>query len=121
MKIKENEMSCINTDKNIWRKVKDDYYSPSIHVTQEGNIGINVGGHVIVMSIEKWFILGCNEKGDIMELKRNEVRIYCNVESKFLKFEKELIKLFKDNGFKCWASGYDLTNGIRDLCFEKKK
>ena len=84
MKIKENEMSCINTDKNIWRKVKDDYYSPSIHVTQEGNIGINVGGHVIVMSIEKWVILGCNEKGDIMELKRNEVRIYCNVESKFL-------------------------------------
>ena len=54
-----------------------------------------------------------------MELKRNEVKIYCNVESKFLLFEKELIKLFKDNGFKCWASGYGC--GVRDLCFEKKK
>lgn len=46
--------SCQNTDKEIWRKVKGDYYSPSIHITQEGNVGINVGGFVIVMSIEDW-------------------------------------------------------------------
>ena len=51
------ESSCINTDKEIWRKVKDDYYSPSIHVTEEGNIGINVYGQVIVMPIEDWFYL----------------------------------------------------------------
>jgi hypothetical protein len=43
-----------NTDKEIWRKVKDDYYSPSIHITETGGVGINVGGYVIIMPIEKW-------------------------------------------------------------------
>ena len=56
-----------------------------------------------------------------MILKENECRVYYKVKDKFLPFEKELKKLFKDNGFKCWASGYDTCDGIRDLCFEKKK
>lgn len=43
-----------NTDKEIWRKVEDDYYSPSIHVTESGSIGINVGGSVIVAPVEEW-------------------------------------------------------------------
>jgi hypothetical protein len=46
--------SAKNTDREIWRKVSDDYYSPSIHVTFDGRIGINVGGRVIVATIEKW-------------------------------------------------------------------
>jgi hypothetical protein len=45
-----------NTDKEIWRRKPDDYYSPSIHVTAEGGIGMNVGGRVIVMDIEDWFL-----------------------------------------------------------------
>ena len=45
-----------NTDKELWRRVSDDYYSPSIHVTQGGGIGINVGGRVIVASVEKWHL-----------------------------------------------------------------
>ena len=56
-----------------------------------------------------------------MILKENECRVYYTGEGRFLPFEKELEQLFKDNGFERWASGYDLTNGIRDLCFEKKK
>jgi len=59
---RENGLGCINTDKNLWRKVEGDYYSPSIHVTEDGNIGINVGGHVIIMPIEKWFLLGYDNK-----------------------------------------------------------
>lgn len=48
-----------NTNKELWRKDEDDYYSPSIHVTQNGcGIGISIGGHVIVMPIEKWHALG---------------------------------------------------------------
>ncbi len=43
-----------NTDKEIWRSDSHDYYSSSIHVTESGSIGINVGGNVIVASIEKW-------------------------------------------------------------------
>ncbi len=43
-----------NTDKEIWRKVPGDYYSPCIHVTEFGGIGINLGGHVIVLKLEAW-------------------------------------------------------------------
>jgi hypothetical protein len=46
-----------NTDKQIWRAT-DSYYAPSIHVTEQGGIGINVDGHVIVMPVEKWHALG---------------------------------------------------------------
>ena len=48
----------INTDKEIWRKIPGDYYSPSIHVTEWGDIGINVGGHVLVASTEAWHRAG---------------------------------------------------------------
>lgn len=45
---------CLNTDKEIWRRKVGDYYSPSIHVTEQGGIGVNCHGHVIVAPIEKW-------------------------------------------------------------------
>jgi len=48
----------LNTDKEIWRKIPGDYYSPSIHVTEFGGIGINVGGHVLVAPVEKWYEAG---------------------------------------------------------------
>lgn len=53
-----DDKQCENTDTELWRKFKGDFYSPSIHVTKSGAIGINVAGHVIVMSIEKWHSLG---------------------------------------------------------------
>jgi hypothetical protein len=43
-----------NTDKEIWRELDGEYYSPSIFVTEQGKIGINVGGHVWVQSVEAW-------------------------------------------------------------------
>ena len=54
---KEKQMennAAENTDKEIWRKVKDDYQSPSIHVTESGSIGIDVGSLVFVAPVEKW-------------------------------------------------------------------
>lgn len=47
-----------NTDKQIWVKDPDNGWSPTIHATKEGCIGINVGGRVIVMAVEKWHVLG---------------------------------------------------------------
>lgn len=47
-----------NTDKEIWRKIPGDHYSPSIHVTEHLGIGINCGGHVIVAPIEHWHEAG---------------------------------------------------------------
>ena len=46
-------VAAMNTDREVWRR-EDDYYSPSIHVTASGRIGINVNGRVIVMSVENW-------------------------------------------------------------------
>ena len=52
----EHEAS-LNTDREIWRSVPGDYYSPSIHVTKEGAIGINVGGRVFVKDVRDWHSL----------------------------------------------------------------
>jgi hypothetical protein len=43
-----------NTDRELWRERTDDFYADSIHVTEGGGIGINVGGHVIVRSLKQW-------------------------------------------------------------------
>ena len=43
-----------NTDREIWREREGDYYADSIHVTQQGGIGINCGGHVIQMPVQDW-------------------------------------------------------------------
>jgi len=43
-----------NTDKELWREVKGDYFSPSIHIAWGNGVGMNVGGRVIVMPIRKW-------------------------------------------------------------------
>ena len=54
----EKNHACENTDIELWRKIEDDYYSPSIHVTKFDGIGINVEGHVLVAPIEKWHEIG---------------------------------------------------------------
>ena len=51
-------MVAKNTDKEIWRKTPGDYYSPSIHITESGGVGIDVGGHVLVAPIERWHEAG---------------------------------------------------------------
>lgn len=43
-----------NTDREIWNARDDNGYGPSIHVTSEGRIGINVGGTVIVRRVVDW-------------------------------------------------------------------
>ena len=55
------DIAVTNTDKEIWRKVPGDYYSPSIHVTQGNGIGINVGGYVLVAPVQDWFKAGQHE------------------------------------------------------------
>ncbi len=52
-----NESACKNTDRNLWRKNLNGL-GPSIHVTEHGGIGIDVGGHVIVAPVERWHEAG---------------------------------------------------------------
>ena len=55
----DTDAPCKNTDREIWRKIAGDYYSPSIHITGGGGVGMNVGGYVIVMPVEQWHALAC--------------------------------------------------------------
>lgn len=43
-----------NEDREIWRQKDGDFYSPSIHITKDGQVGINVGGLVYVAPVEDW-------------------------------------------------------------------
>jgi len=56
-----------------------------------------------------------------LKLKENEFRIYYKIKGRLVNFEKELEKLLEKHEYKRWASGYDLIDGVRDLCFEKIK
>jgi len=53
-----DEQAYENTDVELWREptleVGMDYYQPSIHRTQDNKIGIDVGGHVFVKTLEEW-------------------------------------------------------------------
>lgn len=53
-----DQSTAKNTDKELWRQNPDDFLSPSIHVTKEGKIGIDVGGHVLVAPVEHWHKAG---------------------------------------------------------------
>lgn len=49
-----------NTDREFWRGPDEGngaFYADSIHVTVNGGIGINCGGHVIVMPLRDWHAL----------------------------------------------------------------
>jgi hypothetical protein len=61
-----------NTDRELWRAGGGDgngmsYYEPSLHVTAEDLIGINVGGTVLVLPIEKWHHLAAADAGLLCE------------------------------------------------------
>jgi hypothetical protein len=49
-----NERAAQNTDRELWRELHGDYYANSIHVTEGGGIGINVGGKVFVKPLAEW-------------------------------------------------------------------
>lgn len=53
-----SEQAGKNTDIEIWRKVPLDYYSPSIRVTENGDIRICLGGYVLTAPVERWFAAG---------------------------------------------------------------
>lgn len=53
-----SDTPCENTDVELWREpcktLGMEYYKPSVHVTKEGGIGINVGGTVCVKTLTAW-------------------------------------------------------------------
>jgi hypothetical protein len=63
------EQAYENTDKEIWREVPEDPYTPSIHVTADGKIGMSLGGTVIVRDIRYWHRLASEEFGKTVPIK----------------------------------------------------
>ncbi len=47
-----------NTDREIYRSAPGDACANSVHITDSGALGIDVAGHVIVLSLERWHALG---------------------------------------------------------------
>ena len=59
------EPSVENTDRELWRGPDEgagNYYADSIFVTDSGGIGINCGGHVIVLSLREWHRLAQRDR-----------------------------------------------------------
>lgn len=59
---RDEQCGGANTDRELWREGGGDgngmsYYEPSIHVTEQGGIGINVGGTVYVKTLREWHAL----------------------------------------------------------------
>lgn len=50
-----------NTDRELYREPAEHesmaYYEPSVHVTEDGKIGMNVAGTVITLPIREWHAL----------------------------------------------------------------
>lgn len=55
-----------NTDKELYRDPPGDYYSNSIHITERGGIGIDVGGRVFVKTLAAWHVLAMNEDQNML-------------------------------------------------------
>lgn len=63
-----------------------------------------------------------------MELKRGELKVYYKMfdledsehNGIVTVIDDAIMGALKNLGFKMWASGYDLTNGVRDLAFDKE-
>jgi len=60
-----DDEACLNTDRELWREREDDAYADSIHVTKQGSIGINCGGHVITMPLRDWHALAKRYTGTV--------------------------------------------------------
>lgn len=55
--------AAVNTDRELWRERKGDFYADSVHVTTSGGIGIDCGGYVIVKTLREWHRLAhCDDK-----------------------------------------------------------
>ena len=54
---KDGMIAAMNTDRELWRELPFDPFSPRVFVTKRGAIGMEVGGRVIVMPIEHWHAL----------------------------------------------------------------
>lgn len=71
-KMTKNNKPLKNTDTELFREVEGDHYSPSLHKTELGGIGIDVGGYVIVRSLRSWHEL--DQKNEKLESENQRLK-----------------------------------------------
>ena len=91
-----------NTDKEIWREIPDDYYAPSIFVTAQNTIGINVGGSVHVKHVHEWHRLA----HPIKELTDEEIAVIGD-------------KCFRTMSYELWVQTNEFARAILRKASEK--
>lgn len=98
-----------NTDVELWREPGAspgmDYYQPSIHVTKDNGIGIDVGGNVIVMPLRDWHKLA---KEATQPSEADEVQAKASLPS----------KLAPKDRCRTQHASLEVINGIRKPCPE---
>lgn len=62
--MEHDAVACANTDCELWRDETADYLPARLFVTEQGAIGIDVGGDVIVKTIREWWRLGVVDNWD---------------------------------------------------------
>lgn len=113
------EQAVANTDREIWREDPDDAYSPSIHVTEDGKIGINVGGTVFVRDVRNWHrdadveMSGCQEK-----VSYGLANAAIDPRWEYTQYLQILIEAQKA-GHDCHAEMNDTIKTLHELIFKK--
>ena len=63
-----------------------------------------------------------NEGGIAMDLDKGQLEVYYQCEYEIdAALDKALEEVLEKHGYHRWASGCDLTNGVRDLAFDRPK
>jgi hypothetical protein len=96
--------ACVNRDQELWREQPGDFYSDSIHVTESGGIGINVGGKVLVAPAKRWHDAG--------------MKMFA-VDPKLSRYELARLKAKRKRQQKVWAV-IDMKYGIVGLYATKR-
>ena len=100
-----------NTDRELWRESDGDYYSPSLHVTESGAIGMNVGGSVIVMRIRDWHALARQLAEAQQRIAAAEIKL-----ERCHRYEQELTQEIRDEK----KQKAQLATRVRELETKKK-
>ena len=91
-----------NTDREVWREREGDYYADSIHVTENGDIGINCGGRVVVLPVREWHRRALQSLTTSTPERLWLWRNFVDGEPQYWAF---------DNAYPCFPNGDPITRG----------
>lgn len=112
--------ACLNTDREIWRGPDEgngSYYADSIHVTEAGGIGINCGGHVIVMPVREWHrvAVGCHALASRLAEATKHIEFGNDAFLSLINLQTAVLQIEKISDRCINAEVYTAENALSDL------